>query len=73
VRIRCKIDVDPAAGRELRAIAEHLERLCIVSHGNRQIFVACADCKKKADTLRAHALEFDQAAGIGVKVAAVVG
>ncbi len=59
-----------SVGRELREIANHIEFLCMASHGKRTVYVACGNCKHKADRLRAHALEFDRAAGIGVKAAA---
>ncbi len=67
--IRCKIEFNPSAGRELREIANHIEQLCMESQGRLTVYVACGNCKHRADRLRQHADEFDRAAGIGAKAA----
>jgi hypothetical protein len=58
--------------REFRALADYLEKLCVVSHRDRTQSVACDECRSKAFQLRAYAAALDQAARPGGKAIAAI-
>lgn len=64
--------IEDVTTSELRSIADHIEKLCIVAHGRYSVSIACQDCKTKATRLREHAAALDRAAGIGRKAASAV-